>query len=40
MVIDLEKYLKLGIKPTKLLLLDGKGILFNKSNRVAYEKEK
>ena len=40
MVIDLEEYLKLSIKPPKSLSLDSKCILINKANRVAYEKEK
>ena len=39
-VMDLEEYLKLGIKPPKLQLLDGEGVLINKANRIAYEKEK
>ena len=31
-VIDLEEYLKLGIKPPELLSLDGECILINKAN--------
>ena len=38
-IIDLEDYRKIGIKPPKLLSLDGKVILINKANRVTYEKE-